>query len=93
MLDESQTAVFNEEHLRRINTALNDYFRQEVRLAITPGTIAAETPAAWRDRMDQERLQQAHETFANNATVKAILERFSGAIDPDSIEPTTPKHY
>jgi len=93
VLDESQTAVFNEEHLRRINTALNDYFRQEVRLAITPGTIAAETPAAWRDRMDQERLQQAHETFANDATVKAILERFSGAIDPDSIEPTTPKHY
>lgn len=93
VLDEGQTAVFNDEHLRRVNTALNEYFQEEVRLSITPGSINAETPAIWRARMDQERLQKARETFANDATVKAILERFSGAIDPDSIEPTTPKHY
>jgi len=93
VLDASQTSVFNEEHQRRINSALDQYFGEAVKLEITPGTIDDETPAAWRQRKDNERLQAARQAFENDAVVKAIVDRFSGAIQPDTIEPTTPKHY
>ena len=93
ILDESQTSVFNEEQQRRINNALDGYFRQSVKVDIQPGKITGETPAAWRERKDKERLQAAIRTFENDETVKAIVDRFSGAIQPDSIEPTTPKQY
>ena len=93
VLDAGQMSVFNEEQQRRINAALDSYFSEEVQLTIAPGPIDAETPAAWRMRMDNERLQAAIETFRNDETVKAIVDTFSGAIQPDSIEPTSPRQY
>lgn len=93
VMDESQSTVFNEEQQRRINQALNTYFSDEVSLQVGPGEINTETPAAWQQRMDLERLAEAIQTFENDATVKEIVERFSGAIETDSIEPTKPKQY
>ena len=93
VMDESQSTVFNEEQQRRINQALNTYFSDEVSLQVGPGEINTETPAAWQQRMDKERLAEAIQTFENDAIVKEIVERFSGAIETDSIEPTKPKHY
>lgn len=93
ILDESQTSVFNEEQQRRINAAFNTYFDEEISLEIQPGNIDAETPALWQQRMDQERLQEAIQTFENDTMVQEIVDRFSGSIQPDSIEPTKPKQY
>jgi DNA polymerase-3 subunit gamma/tau len=93
VLDENQNSVFNDEQRRRINSAFDAYFIQAIQLDINPGKIDAETPAAWRERMDKERLQEAVKAFENDETVKAIVDRFSGAIQPGSIEPTTPKQY
>ena len=92
-LAESQMSVFNDEQRRRINSALDAYFGEAVQLDIAPGAIDGETPAAWRERMDRERLQAAIRTFENDATVQAIVDTFSGAIQPGSIEPTSPKPY
>jgi len=93
VMDDTQSTVFNEEQQRRINQALNTYFSDEVSLQVGPGEINTETPAAWQQRMDKERLAEAIQTFKNDATVKEIVERFSGAIETDSIEPTKPKQY
>ncbi len=93
VMDKSQSTVFNEEQQRRINQALNTYFSDEVSLQVGPGEINTETPAAWQQRMDKERLAEAIQAFENDATVKEIVERFSGAIETDSIEPTKPKQY
>ena len=93
VMDDTQSTVFNEEQQRRINQALNTYFSDEVSLQVGLGEINTETPAAWKQRMDLERLAEAIQTFENDATVKEIVERFSGAIETDSIEPTKPKQY
>src|SRR6056300_413753 len=92
-LDESQTSVFNEEQQRRIKSALDEYFKEDIQLEIKTGKIDAETPSAWRERMEQERLQTAIQVFQNDEMVNEILERFSGVIQPDTIEPTSPKQY
>ncbi len=93
ILDESQTSVFNEEQQRRIKSAFDKYFQEDLQLEIKTGKIDAETPSAWRERMEQERLQAAIIDFENDEMVKEILERFSGVIQPDTIEPTSPKQY
>jgi len=93
ILDESHTSVFNEEQQRRIKSAFDKYFQEDLQLEIKTGKIDAETPSAWRERMEQERLQAAIIDFENDEMVKEILERFSGVIQPDTIEPTSPKQY
>ena len=92
-MDETQASVFNEEQQRRITQALESYFGKEISVAIEPGKVTGETPSAWQQRKDEERLQEAIQTFENDDTVKEIVERFSGAIEPGSIEPTKPKQY
>ena len=92
-LEESQTSVFNEEQQRRIKTAFDDYFQKDILLEVLTGTISAETPAAWRERQDRERLQLAITTFESDETVKEIIDRFSATIQTGSIEATSPKDY
>ncbi|MBT6043987.1 MAG: hypothetical protein HOH14_10905, partial [Gammaproteobacteria bacterium] len=92
-LDESQTSVFNEEQQRRMKTAFDDYFQKDILLEVLTGTISAETPAAWRERQERERLQAAITTFESDETVKEIIDRFSASIQTGSIEATSPKDY
>lgn len=91
MLDESQSSVFNDEHERRIQNALSEYFGKPLKLLIKVGAVNAETPAAYRQRKQQARIQKAIHTFENDDNVKEILQRFSGTIQQDTIEPLTPK--
>ena len=92
-LDESQTSVFNEEQQRRMKTAFDDYFQKDILLEVLTGSISAETPAAWRERQERERLQAAIATFESDETVKEIIDRFSASIQTGSIEATSPKDY
>src|SRR5690606_12763375 len=91
VLDDSQASLYNDEQRRRIQDALSGYFGRELalRVEISP-ELAGETPAAWRRRMEQERLQRAIDEFENDAVVRELLERFSGSIQPGSIEALTP---
>jgi DNA polymerase-3 subunit gamma/tau len=93
LLDESQASVFNDEQQRRIKLAFDAYFEKDINLDIELGSIDSETPAAWRQRMEKERLQEAIQTFENDTTVQEIVEKFSGAIKKDTIESTKPKQY
>jgi DNA polymerase III subunit gamma/tau len=93
LLDESQASVFNDEQLRRIKLAFDAYFEKDINLDIEIGRIESETPAAWRQRMEKERLQEAIQTFEKDSTVHEIVEKFSGAIQKDTIESTKPKQY
>jgi len=93
VLDKSQMSVFNDEQERRISKAFDAYFEQTIQLDIRPGEVNVETPSAWRQRMERERLEAAVRTFENDDTVQEIVKRFSGAVQRDSIVPTSPKHY
>ncbi|MDG2174524.1 MAG: DNA polymerase III subunit gamma/tau [Gammaproteobacteria bacterium] len=93
LLDKSQASVFNDEQQRRINAAFDAYFEKDIDLDIELGSIDSETPAAWRQRMEKERMLEAIQTFESDTTVQEIVEKFSGAIKKDTIESTKPKQY
>jgi hypothetical protein len=43
--------------------------------------------------MEEERLDEAIQTFESDTTVQEIVDKFSGAIQKGSIESTKPKQY
>ena len=92
-LEESQSSVYNDEHKRRIQQSLSDYFQTPITLNVETGLIEEETPAQYRHRKEAERLQKAQASFDADDNVTGIVERFSGIVQIDSIEPLTDKEY
>jgi DNA polymerase-3 subunit gamma/tau len=90
LLQESQATLFSDEHRKRIEAALAGYFAVPVTLQMTAGPITGETPAAYRQRKETERLQAAVTHFTGDAVVQAVVQRFGGSIVQDSITPLTP---
>jgi DNA polymerase III subunit gamma/tau len=93
VLDSQHGALFNEEHRRRIELALNDYFAQALKVTIELGQATTETPAARRLRLEDERKLIAVHEFTHDPVVQGLLERFGAEIDFDSITPLTPSQH
>jgi len=89
LLEESQATLFNDEHRRRIEAALSGYFAVPVELHIRLGKVTGETPTAWRIRDEAERRQAAIASFTGDPVIRAIVERFGGEIQTNTITATT----
>lgn len=89
MLDESQSSLFNDEHLRRITQCLTSHFGREILVNISIGRLSAESPAQYRQRKKEERVQEAVRDFENDENVQAIVEHFSAQIQQGSISIAT----
>jgi DNA polymerase III subunit gamma/tau len=86
-------ALYNDEHRKRIETALVDYVGEAVKVHITQGQGSSETPAARRLRLEDERKLAAVNDFTSDPLVQALQERFAAEIDFDSITPLTPPQH
>ncbi len=89
VIDETQSALFNEQYIAIINTALNDYFERQLQVAIRTGVTATESPAARSQRIRQELRQEAIKNFNNDENVCEIMQKFSATIKPDSLKLST----
>jgi len=87
VLDSQHGALFNEEHRKRLEQALTDYFGQPVALLVTLGKPPAETPSARRLRLEDERKLAAVHDFTHDPAVQALVQRFGAEINYDSISP------
>lgn len=90
VLEENKATLYNDEHRKRIEAALGEYFGTAIQLRIEVGAVAMETPAAWRQRRESERREAAHKTFVEDPLVRALVERFGAEIQYDSIASTKP---
>ena len=84
-LDETQSALYNEEHGRRIEQVLSEHFKKALKLTLLISAIDAESPAQFRQRMREEALQQARTEFEEDEHIQAIINAFSAYIVPDSV--------
>ena len=84
-LDETQSALYNEEHGRRIEQLLSEHFKKALKLTLLISAIDAESPAQFRQRMREEALQQARTEFEEDEHIQAIINTFSAYIVPDSV--------
>ena len=85
ILDSAQSALYNDEHGRRIKQALNSFYGEDYSIELTIGVINSESPAQYQARLRAEALEHARTEFANDEHVKALIETFSGHIVPDSV--------
>lgn len=90
VLEENKATLYNDEHRKRIEAVLADYFDTVVQLRVEVGAVAMETPAAWRLRRETERRETAHRNFVEDPLVRALVERFGAEIQYDSITSTKP---
>ncbi|WP_281648680.1 DNA polymerase III subunit gamma/tau [Parendozoicomonas sp. Alg238-R29] len=86
-LDKEHDTLYNDNHRQRIQTALNQYFGEDISLEVETGDIATETPAAWRERRRLERLAAARQSFLTDDRIQALVQAFSGRILEQTIEP------
>lgn len=84
-LDETQSALYNEEHGRRIEQVLSEHFKRPLKLTLLICAIDAESPAQFRQRMREEAMAQARAEFAQDEHIQAIINTFAAYIVPDSV--------
>jgi DNA polymerase-3 subunit gamma/tau len=90
LLEEGKATLYNDEHRKRIEAVLADYFTVPLQLRVEVGAVNAETPAAWRARREAERKEAARRAFVEDELVRAVVERFGAEIQYDSITASNP---
>lgn len=88
-LDPKQSALFNSVQQERLNTALNLYHNQELRLTIQLSTPQQETPAQAAARARLVRQRQAERSIQDDPRIQQLKTRFSAVVREHSIEPLT----
>jgi len=85
VLDESQSSLFNQEHVERIRLSLCASMGKEIDLAIRVAALPSESPAMTRQRLRMERAQLATQNFEADEFVQVLISKFSARIITDSI--------
>jgi DNA polymerase-3 subunit gamma/tau len=87
ILDKQHASFFDPTHTQRLTDQLSRVFAAELRVDISVGDPAVETPAAYRERIRLERLAQARQLIADDANIKLLQDAFGAELDENSIEP------
>ncbi len=74
----------------KLAQALVKYLGEPVRVEISIGEVAVETPAQAGERATQETLAAARAALAVDPTVRALQERFGATVNPDSVRARRP---
>ncbi len=87
LLDEKQSAVYNEDLNPRLEQALGSYFDVDVKVSVAITSTDTETPAALSQRLRDEKYQRMVNDFEKDENVQSLVQRFSATIAKDSIAP------
>ncbi len=71
--------------VERLQKALSEYYGEAVKLEVTIGEPAAETPAAQQARQQQQRMQAAVQALESDPNVQALKDTFDARLDTDSV--------
>jgi DNA polymerase-3 subunit gamma/tau len=86
VLDHQQSALYSSEHAEIIAHALSENLGFSVRVKISIGPVATETPAERRRREKAAAIEALHQRFYQDVGVKALVAGFDAKIDGDSFE-------
>ncbi len=89
ILDEANSALFDESHEQRLADGLSDYFGEPVRVRIQLGPVTGETPSARAIRRRQEQYDDAVSAIKNDPLVQQLMTEFDATLREDTVEPLT----
>lgn len=84
-LDERSGSLFNARHSDVIAAALGQWSGEPATVAITPGEVSSETPAARRRRQQAARQVAAEREIRDDPRVHKLLEDFQGRLLEGSV--------
>ncbi|HTT02186.1 MAG TPA: DNA polymerase III subunit gamma/tau [Steroidobacteraceae bacterium] len=71
----------------KLAQALSRYYGEPVRLELSVGELANETPAQAGQRASAAELEAARQALDTDATVRALKERFGATVLPETVRP------
>jgi len=83
----AHSSLRNSKLEERLQEALSAHLGERIKLQFTVTRPSEETPAAFQERVSQDRLRTAQEAIARDNQIKTIQEMFDARIVPDSIRP------
>lgn len=86
-LDETQSAVYNDDLLPKISQALSKFFNEELQVRIKIGAVSTETAAQRAGRLKQEFRDDLVKQFESDGNVQELVKRFSASVEKSSIMP------
>jgi DNA polymerase-3 subunit gamma/tau len=89
-LDAHNTGARTRAREEKLAQALGRHLGEALRIEISAGAVAAETPAQAGERATQEALAAARAALAVDPTVRALQERFGATVNPDSVRTRRP---
>ena len=84
-IDEANAALLNDRHIERLGELLSEYFEKPLKVTVNIGTVAFETPAAYKQRCLDERLVIAKDALRTDSYVARIIQEFDGVLDEESV--------
>lgn len=88
VLDPAYSQLASDSAVQRLEQALRNYYKDaQLKLEIRVEQPATETPAQLRERMQQERKQDAIESMEKDAVVQDIQQIFNAELKPDLVQP------
>lgn len=83
--------MLSEKLIERIETALSRFYREQLKLKVHVGELAAETPAQRDARRRSARQQAAADSIVRDPNIQAMQEMFGASLDPESVQPLDQK--
>ena len=74
-------------HQEKLQAALGEIWGTPLRLELSVGEPASETPAARRQNSERERQERAIASIEQDPTVRELVDLFDASIDESTIKP------
>ncbi|MFT7300734.1 MAG: DNA polymerase-3 subunit gamma/tau [Porticoccus sp.] len=85
-LDINNSGMYEDSHQQRLAGALSDYFGQSVTAEIEVGSVVAETPLAYRERLRLELQAAAVDNLKKDINVRRIQDVFGGVLLENTVK-------
>jgi len=80
-LNEAQKPLLNPKHVERIQDALQNYFKNKIKLQIIVGVTKGETPAAQQQRLQSTAQSAAETTIRADKHIQQLEQAFAAKIE------------
>ncbi|MCW8909902.1 MAG: DNA polymerase III subunit gamma/tau [Gammaproteobacteria bacterium] len=87
LLSEEHGQLLNAASQNRLQDALSEYLRDTIKLTITLGQAAVETPAQADARKVAEKQRAAEQAIDQDPVVQALRDNFGAQVMPNSVKP------
>ncbi|MBT4884561.1 MAG: AAA family ATPase [Legionellales bacterium] len=85
-LSKNQSALFNDSHKKRIESALTNYFQQKIQLEVAIIDSAKNTPIKQEIKVKEDKKQQAKSDMLNDTNVQTIMTKFDAKLNDVTVD-------